>query len=449
MSGFANQLPLIFNRISWLLLFFFVGYMAHANKWWPYPVISAAQQSAFDLSLNALAYAGMLPTRHVFPEPHAGQGVTVLKPDKMAPGLTFTTGFFDKKHVMKLIESDGTVRHRWDVSFLDIFDNLDHIEPGKDRPPSEWFTHIHGAYPLSDGSVIFNFDQHGSVKVDACGKVQWTINRMTHHSVSRGDDGTFWIPARAYRTEETPRLPLHNAPFFEDQLLQVTEDGKILKEISLPELAYKNDLYGAIFPTGFQDMGNQFPDYMHTNDAQVLTTDVAAAFPMFEAGDIAVSMRQLNLVFVFDPKTEKVKWYQNGPWWRQHDPDFTKEGLISIFNNRSDDTMFGDKLQGSRITAIDPATRATKTLYEQSDSTNGKRRFFTNIMGKHETLENGNILITESLGGRLFEVTPGGEIVWEYINRFAEGKVALVTSALRFPKTYFTFDPAVCRPKGV
>jgi hypothetical protein len=38
------------------------------------------------------------------------------------------------------------------------------------------------------------------------------------------------------------------------------------------------------------------------------------------------------------------------------------------------------------------------------------------VRSAQERLPNGNTLVTESDGGRLFELTPGGEIVWEYIN---------------------------------
>jgi hypothetical protein len=36
-------------------------------------------------------------------------------------------------------------------------------------------------------------------------------------------------------------------------------------------------------------------------------------------------------------------------------------------------------------------------------------------MGAAERLPNGNTHITESATGRLFEVTPGGDVVWEYV----------------------------------
>ena len=39
-----------------------------------------------------------------------------------------------------------------------------------------------------------------------------------------------------------------------------------------------------------------------------------------------------------------------------------------------------------------------------------------------QKLPNGNVLITESSGGRLFEVTPDKRIVWEYINPVRVGE---------------------------
>lgn len=58
-------------------------------------------------------------------------------------------------------------------------------------------------------------------------------------------------------------------------------------------------------------------------------------------------------------------------------------------------------------------------------------------MGKQQPLENGNILIAEADGGRAFEVTRDGEVVWEFINRWSEDQVAVITEAQRLPTDYF------------
>ena len=48
-----------------------------------------------------------------------------------------------------------------------------------------------------------------------------------------------------------------------------------------------------------------------------------------------ISLRNYNLLFVVDPDTWKVKWYQIGPWRRQHDPEFNGDGTITVFNNNT------------------------------------------------------------------------------------------------------------------
>ena len=44
-------------------------------------------------------------------------------------------------------------------------------------------------------------------------------------------------------------------------------------------------------------------------------------------------------------------------------------------------------------------------------------RFFSKSMGTQQRLPNGNTYIAEDNTGRLFQVQPDGEIVWEYMNR--------------------------------
>lgn len=58
-------------------------------------------------------------------------------------------------------------------------------------------------------------------------------------------------------------------------------------------------------------------------------------------------------------------------------------------------------------------------------------------MGGVRRLPNGNTLICETIHGRIFQVTPDGEIVWEYINpnfvgpEDSDDKPALITWMLK------------------
>jgi hypothetical protein len=68
----------------------------------------------------------------------------------------------------------------------------------------------------------------------------------------------------------------------------------------------------------------------------------------------------------------------------------------------------------SRVLEIDPVSLETVWSY------NGPNFFATNISGA-QRLANGNTLVTEGPGGRLFEVTADGDIVWEYIHPVFSG----------------------------
>lgn len=63
----------------------------------------------------------------------------------------------------------------------------------------------------------------------------------------------------------------------------------------------------------------------------------------------------------------------------------------------------------------------------------------------HQRQPNGNELIAEAHAGRVIEVTPSGEIVWEFINRYDAETVAIVTGATRYPYDYFTVTDWSCR----
>ncbi|MDZ7783938.1 MAG: arylsulfotransferase family protein [Halioglobus sp.] len=153
-------------------------------------------------------------------------------------------------------------------------------------------------------------------------------------------------------------------------------------------------------------------DILHVNDIEPLGHGMADEYPLFEADDLLVSVRNLHLVMVLDPDTREVKWYSTDEWIEQHDPDFIGDGWISVFDNNKN---FGGRrtkmLGGSRIVAVQPHTGAFKELYTSA----GDDFFYTPRGGKTQHLENGNLLLTEKDTGRVFEVTADGEIVWEWV----------------------------------
>jgi hypothetical protein len=423
------------------MLLVYLGGMATAHyRLLPYTTMLDLVNAGRDGRANWRSYLGIAPTRFLVPAEGQEKGVVVHVRGAAQPGLTLISGVSEDGLVgLQLIDLEGTVRHRWPASFSSIWPDPQHVQ-GRRLPNNDWDTEIHGAALLPDGDVVFNFDRYGLQRLDRCGDLVWKLPYMTHHAVFVSDDGHLWVPGTRYHAEPVSSLPGMAPPFEEDTFLEIKPDGKVLREVSLLELFYANELEALLFANGQAtiDLGSH-GDLLHLNDIEILSKSDAAAFPLFEAGDIMLSLRNLNLVMVIDPATEAVRWTQTGPWIRQHDPDFLPDGRIMVFDNRRDESgrqVFG----GSRILAIDPGTREIQTLYEGSE----EAPFFSNVKGKQQLLANGDVLITEAEGGRAFEVTPDGRIVWSYISRFDDDHISKISDAERYSENYANFKVQKC-----
>jgi hypothetical protein len=94
----------------------------------------------------------------------------------------------------------------------------------------------------------------------------------------------------------------------------------------------------------------------------------------------------------------------------------------------------------SRVLEINPVTLELVWSYA------APRFFSTNISGA-QRLPNGNTLITEGAGGRVFEVTNDGAIVWEYMNPLFAG-AAIVERRLSCLPAAVRLDPAARAANG-
>lgn len=432
-----------------LLAIAFAGGVAVA-RWelFPYRILDGAARAASDWLVNGAGYLRGDPVNHTRPARYPGAGVTTSAPERMAPGLTLMTGVWrdgrDWFLGARLVAGDGAVAHEWRTDPSAVWPETPHRNVEKDLQSSKDRLHIHGAELLPDGRLVLNFEYLGLVGFDACGGVLWKLAHRTHHSVHHSHDGTFWVPGRQWVEDSRhPGLPV---PHADDTVLQVSPDGRILREISILDAIYRSGYQGLLFatrqdkPIGSRD--DNEGDLLRLNDVETLEPEMTAAFPMFAAGDIMVSLRQINTILVLDGGSGLVKWSMSHPLIRQHDPDFNPDGTITVFDNRKDDTPDGRIFGGSRIVRIDPASRTFTVAYPTGPT---DPVFFTNTMGKHQVLANGNILIAETEAGRAVEVTAAGETVWAYVNRWNEGRVGLLEQSTRYPPGSVAFPFTSCR----
>jgi hypothetical protein len=164
------------------------------------------------------------------------------------------------------------------------------------------------------------------------------------------------------------------------------------------------------------------------NDVEIFPSHLPSG--VFAAGDVMISLRNIHAIVVFHPDTLHIKYLSVGKVVRQHDPDFIDGESISIFDNNN--VAPKSQKPQSRIVRLSATTNHLQVLYAGSNT----QPFYTDIMGKHQWLPNGNMLITESTKGRAFEIDPQGALVWEYFNLTTKGYLALVDEAQRLPSVF-------------
>jgi hypothetical protein len=405
----------------------------------PFGTLSQLWSAGEDWSKNWRSKLGIEPTQHIFVGRHPGSGVVRHVEGKSSRGVTLIESVFDDRVGLRLFDNQGNTLHTWPALYSKISPNTELIRD-EVIPKNDWDTMVHGSALYPDGDILFNFPWIALVRMDACGKVEWTLPFPTHHSIHVADDGNIWTLGERHYEQSVPKFPAQGPRFRDDLVLEVSPQGEIVREISLLEVIYANDLIGSMFPTGVTPFsGNGMNDLLHANDVETLSRDAAPAFPLFEPGDALVSFRNLSLLIVFDPDSGVVKWSQTGPWLRQHDPDFLPDGRILVFDNR-EDAAHGRLLGGSRLIAIEPVSREVETVYEGTP----EEPFFTDGRGTVDVLDNGNFLVAETQYGRVFEVTPEGHIVWSFIHRYDSGRVLSVNGASRYPESFGRFDRSRC-----
>jgi hypothetical protein len=73
-------------------------------------------------------------------------------------------------------------------------------------------------------------------------------------------------------------------------------------------------------------------------------------------------------------------------------------------------------------------------------------KFYSALVSSAQRLPNGNTLITEGAAGRIFEVTPGYEIVWEYISPYF-GKKKNMNMLYRAYRLPYEWVPQIEKPE--
>lgn len=299
--------------------------------------------------------------------------------------------FTDGRYGALLIDHSGRITRHW------VF------EP---PPGNRELNPVKGGF-LPNGYVVSNAF-YALQTQDFCGRPVWSQTAGEfHHSVEPAGDDSIWV---------------FNAFDFERRS---AADGSLEESFSIFDVIEANpDLH--VFEPRLEMTGWEFPDLaratqsfpnfqfglsdpFHFNDVTPLSADLAAAYPDFEAGDLLVSSRALNLLFVVRPSTRKVVWHALGLTSRQHDPDFDRSGTIVVFDNENHE-------QFSRLVEIDPATNAMSVLVDGAtiDLKNDAH-------GNQTVLPDGSIVLVD-YRGRVIHVDRDGRVVFEFRNLWTDDR---------------------------
>jgi hypothetical protein len=339
------------------------------------------EDEALAEQLGALGYVA-----HVSDDPDpARKGVSLHDPSRAQPGINVYCSV-----------------HSTEVRFLDMQGNVLHRiilpEPGE------------GAdcllEPYADGSFLA-LTWPNLAKIDWDSKVAWVSREGHHHDVAVGADGDI------YTLSERPRVLRSGAvelPIRDHAVVVLDASGRVRREVGLSRF-FRGRIPSRRLERLFRLHGSGNPrprlyrrlsDVYHPNTVEVLDREVAGG----KAGDLLVCVRELDLVAILDLEREAVVWsWGPGALDRPHHPSVLPNGNLLIFDN-------GLRRGWSRVIELEPSTSRIVWSYR----TDPPESFFTSIRGSLQALPNGNVLITESAKGRVFEVTREGQVVWEFWN---------------------------------
>lgn len=286
-------------------------------------------------------------------------------------------------------------------------------------------------------------------EVDWDGKPVWSFGPAApggvarqHHDIARLPNGNTLLLANI-----SYPLPGFAAPqVLDDVAYEVNPDGDIVwtwaASDHLDEIGFTADELKLI-------KGSKNPDYLHVNNLKPVGPN-----RWFDEGDqrfapdnLIFDSRNGNFIAIIDRKTRKIVWTL-GPHFPpvsedgtttsrkvprpvdqisgQHDAQIIPVGLpgagnLLVFDNqgeagypRASVTFTG----GSRVLEIDPVSKQIVWQYTGASSGNPGWTFRSTHISNARRLPNGNTFIDEGQIGRFFQVTPEGEIVWEYLNPY-------------------------------
>jgi hypothetical protein len=423
--------------------------------------------------LGALATLGVVASLHAGPSIYP-TGTTRYDPAKAYNGFVLFTG---GDNIVHLIDLNGHSVHEWKdaggfsslINPALIGGQLGHVlvtlstieGRGTDLVPGQVTSRISKSIGELDwdGRTVWEF---GSKAPDGLAR--------QHHDWGRLPNGNTLVLSNLLHTVKGFKQPR----LLDDVLYEVNPAGEIVwKWVASDHVAE----FG-FSPEQLALLHNaSTADYLHINNMKVVGPN-----HWFDEGDrrfapdnILIDSRNANFIVIIDRHSGKIVWRLgpnyaalNGELSRkvprpldrtsgQHDAHIIPEGLpgagnLLVFDNEGEGGYPPVALAvtgGSRVLEIDPVRQTIVWQYTGEDSGGPGWSFQSTHISNARRLPNGNTFIDEGQKGRLFQVTPAGDIVWEYVNPYvrttkdaATGRVTANNQLYRAQPVPYDWVPA-------
>lgn len=334
-------------------------------------------------------------------------GTTIHDEAKAYQGYTIYQARGDGAVDVPLVNMAGEVVHR--------FTNSSFNNGGYSAEPLANGNILTLVYPAGDDAA-----ERGFAEFDWTGAAVFSWfdpdGAEVHHDVEAQSDGTYLVLLRSRISK--PEI-WAGGTLLDDFIYQVDRTGKVIWEWHgwehYAEFGFK-DSYEAI-------MEATSGDWLHINSIQTLPAN-AHTDPNFREGNILVSARTCNTIFIIDKTTGSVVW-KIGPYDNltigQHDPQMIAQGLdgageILVYDNGGNTYTTPEFRGNSRAVQINPGPKEITWKYQAAYGGLGNNNtFFSPTQSGVQRLPNGNTMIVEAQQGRIFEVTSDYENVWEFM----------------------------------
>lgn len=365
-------------------------------------------------------------------------GVLKYVKNKSFNGYTFYAPMVQPKNPKAyLMDMEGYIVHKWDLNYppglygmllengnLLVGGNHASLRKGIDVAIGgssgiiqelDWNSNVVWEYKMATPTEI----QHHCFVRMANGNTMilgWELKSI-EEAIAKGRD------PKTIPTSVFDRGKWHTG-FWSDFVREVDKNGKTVWEWHVWD-------HIGVGPTKI-DINYVMPKPVGANYASFDWTHGNTVDYMPESDEVIVNFRNMGEFVIINHKTGNIVWRWGNPCaygqgecpsyyndgdqqlFGQHHVSYLGKDVFQIFDNGS------ERPEGNRSRVVRVNRKSGKVVweYESKDSSS----FYSYRQGAAQALANGNVHVTSTQTGHLFEVNKKKQIVWEFVNPFLFGK---------------------------